>query len=63
VLNRDPAFIVLRIFGLIFAVVGFFGLVLASIGIYSMVGYAVSRQIREIGLRVALGQRGAIFCN
>jgi predicted permease len=34
---------------------GLLGLVLASIGLYGLLLYSVSRRVREIGLRVALG--------
>jgi len=55
VVQNDHGVIVVRVFGSAFSAIGLLGLVLASVGIYSMVGYTVSQQTREVGIRMALG--------
>jgi putative ABC transport system permease protein len=54
-MTSDGYFVFSRLSGIVFSIIGLLGLMLASVGIYSMVGYSVSRQTREIGIRVALG--------
>lgn len=52
-------FLRVRIMGTMFMIFGFIALVLGSVGLYAVMSFSVSRRSRELGIRMALGARGA----
>jgi putative ABC transport system permease protein len=48
-----------RVFGTMFMIFGGIAVFLAGIGLYAVMAFSVSRRTREVGIRMALGAKGA----
>jgi len=48
-----------RVMGTLFIIFGLVALFLGSVGLYAVMSFSVSRRSREMGIRMALGARGA----
>jgi predicted permease len=53
--HLDAAFFTVRVATVALGVFGFLGAMLAATGVFGMASYVVSKRLRELGIRVALG--------